>query len=171
MPGSGFVPSGILGGEKLGAMAAILAETDAYADFVGEEVAALGDDGMYFHGIDVRELDQAEEPWPPAFVIWSLGSDFELYSTQAGGTCFKARGSVTLAIEADTPEEFAVNTPGAYNWIDGHMSAMVGEMMALFGVGPNQEIDSIRVVEGPFRVAEKGREDYCGMVVAFELRT
>jgi hypothetical protein len=169
MPGSGFVPSGIYGA-KLGAMAAILAETAAYATFVGEEVAELGAAGMYFYGLDRRELALVEESFADAFVIWDFGEDYEKYSTQGGGVTYKFRGSLVLTIEANTPAEFAGNTPGAYDWIFNHMQAMVGEMEALFGAAGRQEIDAHRKLEGPYRESEAGVSDYCCCTWAFDLR-
>lgn len=167
--GSGFVPSGIYGG-KLGAMAGILAETAAYADFVGDTVAADGAAGMYFYGIDRRDLAANNETFPSAFVIWSWGDDFEKFSTQAGGTEFQFRGSVTLTIEANTPEEFLRNTPGAHNWLMEHMQAMVRGMELLWGWQGRQGVGAHRVVDLPFREVESGVSDYCCMTVAFTLR-
>ena len=187
MPGSGFVPSDLIGA-RMGLMARILAATDAYAAFVGaeapetpEEVTALAE-GMYFDGIDRRDLiaqateEEIEEVseadlFPPAFVIWGCGDDAEFFSTQAGGTSFKWRGSVTLTVEADTPEEFWRNTPGAYNWIRGQVSAMLLEMKEFFGDQEgHQDVDSFRW-EGPYRSPESDGRDFVSMVVVFDLRT
>lgn len=168
MPGSGFVPSGIYGA-KLAVMAGLLAETDAYEAFVGEEVAELGAQGMYFYGIDRRDLEANDEDFPAAFVIWSFGEDFEKYSTQSGSAEFKFRGSVTLTIEATTPEDYARDTPGAYNWIMEQAQDMVREMELLFGQ-EIQEVSAHRVVEGPYREAESGVEDYVGLTIEFQLR-
>lgn len=167
--GSGFVPSGIYGA-KLGAMAALLAETDAYADFVGAEVAALGAAGMYFYGLDRRELAANNEGFPDAFVIWDFGEDYEKYSTNAGGGTFKFRGTVVLTIEANTPAEFAADTPGAYDWIFNHMQAMVGEMEAIFNDMGKQEVAAHRKLEGPYRESEAGVADYCCITWSFDLR-
>lgn len=169
MAGSGFVPSGIYGG-KLGAMAGILAETDAYEDFVGSAIASDGASGMYFYGIDRRDLEANDEVFPEAFVMWEWGEDFEKYSTQAGGAGYKFRGSVVLVIEADTPSAYLNDTPGAMNWILGQAQAMVGEMELLFGYDGRQDIDAHRVIEGPRREYEKGETDYCSVVIEFELR-
>lgn len=167
--GSGFVPSGIYGG-KLGAMAAILAETDAYETFVGEVIAATGTSGMYFYGIDRRDLAANDEEFPAAFVMWDWAQNFEKYSTQAGGVEFKFRGGVILTIEADTPVDYVNNTPGAMNWILGHAQDMVRGMELLFGHQGRQEVAAHRVIEGPYREFERGAVDYCGVVIQFELR-
>lgn len=167
--GSGFVPSGRFGG-KLAAMAGILAETDAYADFVGATVAADGAEGMYFYGIDRRDLAANDETFPAVFVIWDYADDTEWHSTQAGGGTYKIRGACTLVLEADTPSEYAHDTPGAYNWIMNHAGAMVGEMEALFGVAGRQEISRHQVMEGPYRECESGEVDYCCVVIKFEFR-
>lgn len=179
--GSGFTPSGIFD-TRLGELAAVLAETDAYVDFVGEEVASLGVPGMYFHGIDRRELQDNEEDFPEAFVIWQLGDDFERYSLQAGGAPYHMRGGVELIIEANTPAEYLRNTPAAMNWIWGIAQGMVAEMETLFGRVNDSgmqrpEIRSIRLAAAPYRESEGATEDaegvnfdYVGVAVRFEYR-
>lgn len=167
--GSGFVPSGRYGG-KLAAMADILAETDAYADFVGDTIAADGTSGMYYYGIDRRDLEANDETFPAAFVIWDFSESTEWYSTCSGGGTYKIKGAATLVLEADTPEEFAKDTPGALNWIMNHAGAIVGEMEDLFGTESRQEISKHRVIEGPYRESESGTTDYCCIVIEFEFR-
>jgi hypothetical protein len=168
--GSGFTPN-TRNGEKLAAMAAILLETDAYADFVGSVVAAEGVEGMYFYGIDRRDLEANDESFPAAFVIWDRGPTHRWQSTQQGGTQFRFSGDVVLVLEADTPEEFAADTPGALNWIVEQCDAMVGEMEQLFGVGGRQDVSAHEILEGPFRERESGTFDYVSIVYRFELRT
>lgn len=168
--GSGFTPN-TRNGEKLAAMAGILLETDAYADFVGAEVAADGVEGMYFYGIDRRDLEANEEVFPAAFVIWDRGATHRWNSTQQGGTEFRFTGDVVLVLEADTPEEFERDTPGALNWIVEQGDAMVGEMEQLFGLGGRQDVAAHEILEGPFRERESGVHDYVSIVYRFELRT
>lgn len=171
--GSGFVPGDLIGA-RMGRMASILATCPAYEAFVGEDVAELGASGMYFDGLDRRDLMEAEEEvFPAAFVIWANGDDVKFFSTQGGGASFKWQGSVTMTVEGDTPEIYARNTPGAYNWIRGHVSAMLLEMKAQFGVGPDsiQDVESFFVLDGPYRSPESDDRDYCSMTIGFELRT
>lgn len=168
--GSGFVPS-TKNGAKLAAMAEILAETDAYADFVGAAVAATGTAGMYYYGIDRRDLEADEATFPAAFVIWDRGESYRWQSTQQGGTEFRFQGDVVMILEADTPEEFLTNTPAALNWMVEQCDAMVGEMEQLFGVGARQDVASHEILEGPYRERESGAHDYVCIVYRFGLRT
>lgn len=180
--GSGFVPSDDWS-VRLGMLASVLAETDAYADFVGVEVAALGAAGMYYHGLDRRELEDAEEDFPEAMVIWQLGEDFGFRSLQAGGAPFHARGSAEMIVEATTPAEFARNTPAAKNWLMGQVVAMVEEMKLLFGrvnteTGVQRvEVSAVDLLAGPYRESEWATEDeegvsydYVGVAIRFEFR-
>lgn len=168
--GSGFVPD-TRNGQKLAMMAAILAETDAYEDFVGAEIAADGAQGMYYYGIDRRDLAANDETFPAAFVIWDRGPSYRWVSTQAGGTQFKFQGDVVMILEADTPEEYANDTPAALNWIVEQCDAMVGEMELLFGQGGRQDVASHEILEGPYREREGGVHDYVCLVYRFGLRT
>lgn len=179
--GSGFVPSGIYD-TRVAELAAVMAETAAYETLVGEEVADLGVAGMYFHGIDRRELEDNEEDFPDQMVIWQTGEDFERYSTQSGGATFKIRGSVEVIIEANTPAQYVRNTPAAKNWLWGIVQTMLLEMEVLFGTYnadtgvPRPEIRSHSVVAGPYRECEAATEDggvnfdYVGVAVKFDLR-
>lgn len=168
--GSGFVPSS-RNGEKLAAMAAILAETDAYDDFVGDVIGALGTAGMYFYGIDRRELLANGETFPAAFVIWDRDAQHEWRSRNDGGQTFKFNGGVVMILEADTPSAYAEDTPGALNWIVEQCDAMVEEMEPLFGVGARQDVAAHGIIEGPYREKETGEHDYLCIVYRFELRT
>lgn len=166
--GSSFIPSGIYGA-KLGAFAAILAETDAYRAFVGDTIADLGVAGMYFYGIDRREEDAA---FPAAFALWTFGDGYGRYSTTAGGRPFKNQGDLVLTIEADTPAELVNDTPGAMDWIANHMQAMLSDMEALFGVAGRQEVSHHAPVGYPNRITESGSDDdYVGMSVRFTVRS
>lgn len=179
--GSGFVPSGIYD-TRVALLAAVLAETDAYADFVGATVAAEGVAGMYFHGIDRRELIDNEENFPARMVIWQVSDDFERYSTQAGGATFRTRGGIEMIVESNTPEAYLRNTPAAKNWIWGVVQGMLAEMELLFGqvdadTGIQRpEIRSHSLVAGPYRESEGAVDetgasyDYVGVAVKFELR-
>lgn len=167
--GSGFVPSGRYSA-KMGRLAAILAETDGYLAFVGATIYADGASGMYFYGVDVRDLTAAAETWPAAYVVWDFGEDFERYSVQAGGGCFRYRGTINCTFEADTPALYAEDTPGALNWFMGKVEAMLGDMEDLFGVGAREEVARIVPIEGPFRSPESDEDDFLTVTFAFEPR-
>lgn len=171
MPGSGFVPDDLIG-RRMGLMAAILAECTAYADFVGAEIAALNASGMYYDGIDRRDLlVEEDEVFPAAFVIWANDPKVKFYSTQGGGISYKFSGGITMTIEADTPAEFKYNTPAAYNWIREHASAMLMQMKTKFATGDRQDVESFSVIEGPYRSPEGDDRDYVSMTILFEMRT
>jgi len=171
MPGSGFVPDDLIG-RRMGLMAAILAECAAYASFVGATIAADGAAGMFYDGIDRRDLlVEEDEVFPAAFVIWANDPKVKFYSTQGGGISYKFNGGITMTIEADTPAEFKYNTPQAYNWIREHASAMLMEMKTKFAVGARQDVESFSVIEGPYRSAEGDDRDYVSMTILFEMRT
>lgn len=167
--GSGFTPA-TQNGEKLAAMAAILAETDAYADFVGDTIAGDGVSGMYFFGIDRADLEANDETFPAAFVIWDRGATYRWRSTQSGGDTYRFEGQVVMVLEADTPVEHVRNTPAALNWIVEQCDAMVWEMTPLFGLAGRQEVAGHGIIEGPYREHEKGRHDYLCLVYGFDLR-
>lgn len=166
--GSGFVPSGIYGA-VLGNFAGILAETDAYEAFVGATIAADGASGMYFYGIDRRELG---EDFPAAYVVWDWAEDFGRYSTTGGGRAYKNEGQIILSIEADTPAAYLDDTHGAMNWIANHASAMVGDMEKLFGVGGRALCLEHKPFELPDRIRESGKQDdFVGMSVIFTVHS
>lgn len=167
--GSGFVPA-TQNGEKLAAMAAILNETDAYADFVGATIAAQEVAGMYFFGIDRADLEANNETFPEAFVIWDRGANYRWRCTNSGGGTPRFEGSVVMVLEADTPAEYVRNTPAALNWIVEQCDAMVFEMQDLFGLAGRQEVAAHGIIEGPYREHEKGRHDYVCLVYGFDLR-
>jgi hypothetical protein len=150
-------------GGALGRFAEVLADVPAYEDFVGAAVAGDGASGMYYFDIDTRE----EQSMPAAFVRWDWHENYGRRALGAGSCSFRGEGTIEAWFIADTPVSFKKNTAGAKNWILDHAQAMVLGMEVLFNANGAPACLRHHMIEAPFRVEEKRRQDRVGVCIGF----